>query len=141
MYAGTGHSAYNYLPKEMALVGKTGTTNQLRDSWFAGFSGDFLSVVWVGRDDNKPSGLTGGSGALQIWAETMRQVSKKPVSLVPPDNIQMTWIDPETGLLSNETCPGAKLLPFVEGSAPTQFAECGANPESGESWLNNLNPF
>lgn len=141
MYAGTGHSAYNYLPKEMALVGKTGTTNQLRDSWFAGFSGDFLSVVWVGRDDNKPSGLTGGSGALQIWSEMMRQVSKKPVSLVPPDNIQMTWIDPETGLLSSETCPGAKLLPFVEGSAPTQFAECGANAESGESWLNNLNPF
>ncbi|WP_445370932.1 penicillin-binding protein 1B [Methylomonas sp. HW2-6] len=141
MYAGTGHSAYNYLPKEMALVGKTGTTNQLRDSWFAGFSGDFLSVVWIGRDDNKPSGLTGGSGALQIWAETMRQVSKKPVSLVPPDNIQMTWIDPESGLLSSESCPGAKLLPFVEGSAPTQFAECGANAESGESWLNNLNPF
>lgn len=53
----------------------------------------------------------------------------------------MTWIDPETGLLSSETCPGAKLLPFVEGSAPTQFAECGANAESGESWLNNLNPF
>ncbi|WFP50886.1 penicillin-binding protein 1B [Methylomonas sp. EFPC3] len=141
MYAGTGHSAYNYLPKEMALVGKTGTTNQLRDSWFAGFSGDFLSVVWIGRDDNKPSGLTGGSGALQIWAETMRQVSKKPVSLVPPDNVQMTWIDPESGLLSSESCPGAKLLPFVEGSAPTQFAECGANAESGESWLNNLNPF
>ncbi|PKD41879.1 penicillin-binding protein 1B [Methylomonas sp. Kb3] len=141
MYAGTGHSAYNYLPQNMALVGKTGTTNQLRDSWFAGFSGDFLSVVWVGRDDNKPTGLTGGTGALQIWSELMRQVSKKPVSLVPPDNVQMTWIDTASGLLSNEGCPGAKLMPFVDGSGPSQFADCGANPESGESWLNNLNPF
>lgn len=141
MREGTGHSAYNYMPREMALIGKTGTTNQLRDSWFAGFSGDYLSVVWVGRDDNKPTGLTGGSGALQIWAELMRQVSKKAVNLIPPDNIQMKWIDPATGLLSEEHCPGAQLFPFVEGSGPDQYADCGAVMDPLKTWLNNINPF
>ena len=124
MRSGTGHSAYNYMPAEMALVGKTGTTNQLRDSWFAGFSGDFLSVVWVGRDDNKSTGLTGGGGALQIWAEMMRQISKKPVVLTPPDNIEMKWIDPFSGQLSSEQCPGAVLYPFIENSGPTEYVDC-----------------
>ena len=140
MRSGTGHSAYNYLPSDMGLVGKTGTTNQLRDSWFAGYSGDYLSVVWVGRDDNKPTGLTGGSGALQIWAELMRQISKKPVSLTPPDNVEMKWVDQNSGLLTAENCPGAVLYPFVEGSGPSQYADCGA-ADSKNSILNSLNPF
>ncbi|MDD4915859.1 MAG: penicillin-binding protein 1B [Methylococcales bacterium] len=124
MRSGTGHSAYNYMPADMALVGKTGTTNQLRDSWFAGFTGDFLSVVWVGRDDNKSTGLTGGGGALQIWADLMRQISKKPVTLTPPDNIEMKWIDPASGELSSEYCPGAHLYPFIENSGPNEYVDC-----------------
>lgn len=141
MRAGTGRSAYNYLPADRGLVGKTGTTNQLRDSWFAGFSGDYLSVVWVGRDDNKPTGLTGATGALQIWADLMRQISQQPVKLIPPDNVQMLWIDSNSGLLSAEHCPGAELMPFVEGSGPSQFAECGAIVDTAKTWLNNLNPL
>ncbi|MGD0961461.1 MAG: penicillin-binding protein 1B [Methylomonas sp.] len=132
MRSGTGHSAYNYLPRDMALVGKTGTTNGLRDSWFAGYTGDFLSVVWVGRDDNKPTGLTGGSGALQVWAEFMRQVSKKPVNLIPPDNIAMKWIDAGSGLLSSQYCEGARPFPFVEGSGPTQYSDCGEPAQEEE---------
>lgn len=143
MRVGTGSSAYKYLSAEMNLVGKTGTTNQLRDSWFAGFSGDYLSVVWVGRDDNKSTGLTGGGGALQIWSELMRQVSKQPVALVQPDNVEMKWIDPVSGNLTGESCSGAKLFPFAEGSAPSQYSDCGAAPdeEDAESLLNQLNPF
>ena len=142
MRIGTGRSAYNYMPADMNLVGKTGTTNELRDSWFAGFSGDYLSVVWVGRDDNKPTGLTGSSGALQIWAELMREVSKQAVQLVPPDNIGMKWIDPMTGWLANENCNGAELLPFIEGSEPIEYSNCGSSAlDAAESWLNFLNPF
>ncbi len=143
MRVGTGSSAYKYLSEDMNLVGKTGTTNQLRDSWFAGFSGDYLSVVWVGRDDNKSTGLTGGGGALQIWSELMRRISKQPVSLVQPDNVAMKWIDPTSGQLTGESCPGAKLLPFAEGSEPGQYTECGAAPASGDndSLFDQLNPF
>lgn len=141
MRSGTGHSVYSYMPANMALVGKTGTTNQLRDSWFAGFSGDFLAVVWVGRDDNKSTGLTGGGGALQIWAEMMRQISKKPVVLVPPDNVELKWVDPGSGLLSNENCPGAVLYPFIDDSGPSQSAECGTPLSTVKTWLNQLNPL
>lgn len=142
MRFGTGKSVYSYMPAQMNLVGKTGTTNEMRDSWFAGFSGDYLSVVWVGRDDNKTTGLTGGSGALQVWAELMRQISRQPVQLVPPDNVGMKWIDSATGWLTAEACPGARLLPFVEGSEPSEYANCGAAaPDAADSWLNHLNPF
>lgn len=141
MRIGTGRSAYNQISGDMNLVGKTGTTNEMRDSWFAGFSGDYLSVVWVGRDDNKSTGLTGATGALQIWTDLMRQVAKQPVNLVAPDNVQMKWVNPETGGLTDENCPGAKAYPFVDGSGPSEFSPCGSTTEGGESWLNQLNPF
>lgn len=129
MRAGTGKSAYNYMPAEMGLAGKTGTTNGLRDSWFAGFSGDYLSVVWIGRDDNNPTGLSGATGALQIWNDLMRQISHQPVRLIAPDNIEMKWIDSNSGLLSSETCFGARLIPFIEGSGPTEFTDCTADTD------------
>ena len=128
MRSGTGKSAYNVMPAEMALAGKTGTTNGLRDSWFAGYSGDFLSVVWIGRDDNNPTGLTGATGALQIWNELMRQISHQPVHLIAPDSIEMKWIDHHSGLLTTENCPSGQLMPFTEGSGPTEFTECLATP-------------
>jgi len=53
------------------LAGKTGTTNDTRDSWFSGFTDRLLTVVWLGRDDNKPTNLTGSSGALRVWADIM----------------------------------------------------------------------
>jgi Membrane carboxypeptidase/penicillin-binding protein len=145
MRVGTGRSAYKYVPETMNLVGKTGTTNEMRDSWFAGFSGDYLSVVWIGRDDNKPTGLTGASGALQIWADLMRQVARQPVNLVAPDNVRMHWIHNQNGWLTTENCPEARAFPFVEGSEPTEYADCGFMPEAVpgavESWFNQLNPF
>lgn len=142
MRVGTGRSAYKYVPETMNLVGKTGTTNELRDSWFAGFSGDYLSVVWVGRDDNKPTGLTGATGALQIWSELMRQVAKQSVNLVAPDNVRMKWIDTQRGWLADENCPGAQTYPFVDGSGPTEYSSnCGSALDAAGSWLNHLNPF
>ncbi|MGR8930191.1 MAG: penicillin-binding protein 1B [Gammaproteobacteria bacterium] len=142
MRIGTGRSAYNYMPAQMNLVGKTGTTNEMRDSWFAGYSGDYLAVVWIGRDDNKSTGLTGSSGALQVWSELMRQISRQPVQLTPPDNVGMKWIDSITGWLASESCADARLLPFVEGSEPMEYADCGSSVlDAAESWLNHLNPF
>ncbi|MGR9051391.1 MAG: penicillin-binding protein 1B [Gammaproteobacteria bacterium] len=139
MTDGTGKSAYYYLPRDYGLVGKTGTTNDLKDSWFAGYSGDYLSVVWVGRDDNKPAGLSGASGALRIWAELMRRIATRPVTLIPPDNVDTVWIDPATGLLADSHCPGVREYPFVRGSAPTQRSPC---VETGggdvKTWFNQL---
>jgi len=139
MSKGTGRSAYLYMPKEFNLVGKTGTTNKLRDSWFAGYSGDYLAVAWIGRDDNKPTGLTGASGALQIWTSLMRKISTVPVLLLAPDNIELNFIDPENGLLANEGCEGAIRYPYIKGSAPTQNSPCVAsNINRAKTWFNDF---
>lgn len=139
MHSGTGQSAYSSFSRDYGLIGKTGTTNDAKDSWFAGYSGDYLSVVWIGRDDNKPAGLTGATGALQVWTTLMRQISTQPVSLVPPDNIKMALVDPYTGLLADESCPGARNYPYIAGSEPTAYSPCG-NPvnEQDNSWFNDL---
>jgi penicillin-binding protein 1B len=140
MQSGTGQSASSAFPPGYGLVGKTGTTNDAKDSWFAGYSGDYLSVVWVGRDDNKPAGLTGATGALQVWTALMRQISTQPVNLIPPDNIKMVWVDPYNGLLAGETCPGAKNYPYISGSEPTAYSSCSPTPETGQenNWFNDL---
>jgi penicillin-binding protein 1B len=75
------------LPKGLTMAGKTGTTDDMRDSWFAGFSGDKVAVVWVGRDDYKPMGLSGGNGALRVWGEFMLAMDQEPLSTAPPEGV------------------------------------------------------
>jgi penicillin-binding protein 1B len=141
MHEGTGRTAYASFPENYGLVGKTGTTNDSKDSWFAGYTGDYLSVVWIGRDDNKPAGLTGATGALQVWTSLMKQISTQPVTLIPPDNIKMAWVDPANGLLANENCSGAKSYPFISGSAPEEFSPCVDSPINQiENLINELLP-
>ncbi|OQK18281.1 penicillin-binding protein 1B [Methyloprofundus sedimenti] len=124
MREGTGKLAYNVLPKSMVLAGKTGTTNDLKDSWFAGYTGDYLAVFWVGRDDNKPAGVTGASGSLKLWSELMRQVATQSVILSRPDSVISVWIDKTSGLKASELCPENIAYPFVRGSEPKRNAEC-----------------
>jgi penicillin-binding protein 1B len=126
------------LAKELTIkvAGKTGTSDDLRDSWFAGFSGDTVAVVWTGFDDNRPSGLTGSSGAMRIWSRLMGTVSSKSYEVAMPDDIEMHWIDRETGFLSAKRCENAIELPFVRGSAPETQAECAGKASS--NWLQNI---
>ena len=126
MKNGTGSSAYRVLPQDLVMAGKTGTTNDGRDAWFAGYTGNYLAVVWLGNDDNKATGLSGGSGALPIWANMMSHL--KPVSLnaVQPDNIQWQWLEKSTGKLSAEGCEGAILVPVLPDSV-TEASECATN--------------
>jgi penicillin-binding protein 1B len=131
MTEGTGHAAYNVFPKNYGLVGKTGTTNDAKDSWFAGYSGDYLSVVWVGRDDNKPAGLTGATGALPVWLSLMKQISTQPVNLIAPDNITMVNVDATTGQLANASCGGGRSYPYITGSQPKTMASCGGSGSGG----------
>jgi penicillin-binding protein 1B len=114
MTSGTGRSAYNTLPNSLQLAGKSGTTNDTRDSWFAGYSGNYVSVVWLGLDDNKQTGLTGSSGALPVWTNVMSQLRQKPVNLRQPDDVQWHWIDRGTGYLAAQGCEGAMYIPSCE---------------------------
>lgn len=122
---GTARSLDRALAQRIAPAGKTGTTNDLKDSWFAGFAGDRVAVVWIGRDDNKPCGLTGATGALQIWGDIMSRIAARPLTLVPPENVTPVAIDPVTGLRTEADCPDAISVPFIRGSEPRDAVACG----------------
>ncbi|WP_320041672.1 penicillin-binding protein 1B [uncultured Desulfobacter sp.] len=125
---GTGRGLARWLSPNLGIAGKTGTTNDLRDSWFAGFSGNRLAVVWVGRDDNKSTGLTGSSGAMQVFGRLMAQIPNTPLVLTPPENIEWAVINPQTGLRTNNNAPGALAVPFIRGSAPVD-SDPDPNPD------------
>lgn len=141
MTEGTGRSVYNRVPDSTVLAGKTGTSNDLRDSWFAGFGQDLLAVVWMGRDDNGQTPLTGASGALQVWANFMQQAAPRSLNMSPPDNIVTVWVDAYSGLGSAKDCPGAVQMPYIRGSEPLPGESCDkptslpAPVESVKSWI------
>ena len=135
---GTGRSVYNQFPASLPLAGKTGTTNDRRDSWFAGFSGEHLAVVWLGRDDNSATPLTGSGGALQVWADLMSQLPTRGVNMQAPDGVSFDWIDTETGLLSAEQCEGAVWLPLHDEHRPLESVDCRLNGRENRSWWQRL---
>ncbi|RZA01167.1 MAG: penicillin-binding protein 1B, partial [Moraxellaceae bacterium] len=124
MRSGTGASAYRTLPASLNLAGKSGTTNDARDSWFAGYSGNYVAVVWLGHDDNRPIGLTGSSGALPVWVNIMKQLTLTPVEPIQPSNVQWQWIDQSSGNLSAQGCAGATYIPLLVGTVPNQATDC-----------------
>ncbi len=137
---GTGEGLVHYLPLELGVAGKTGTTDEFRDSWFAGFTGDRLAVVWVGRDDNQPAGLTGAAGAMTVWGEMMAGLDPEPLILPEPETVERVWIDGPSGRRSDAGCRDAVELPFVLGSAPTERAPCRQRSlgKSIKSWLERI---
>ena len=74
---GTAHAIGEQGLGFLHAAGKTGTSDSQRDSWFAGFTGSHLAVVWVGRDDNKQTGLYGATGALQVWIAFVAQAAER----------------------------------------------------------------
>lgn len=105
-------------------AGKTGTTNDMRDAWFAGYTPDLLCVVWVGFDDNSPLNLSGARAALPVWVEFMKGAlaGTKPAAFpVPPDAVIFLDIDPETGRLATASCPKTFSEAFIAGTEPQEY--------------------
>ncbi len=123
---GTARSLAEEFPRSWPLAGKTGTSNDRRDAWFAGYAGDRLVVVWVGADDNRPVGLTGSSGALPVWRDLFVNVSPPALPRLPRGEITELWVDPTSGRLSAAHCAGAVRLPFIVGTGPSGLADCHA---------------
>ncbi len=86
---GTARSAYRYFGDQLRAAGKTGTTSDYRDSWFAGYTGSFVGVIWVGRDDNRPTRLSGANGGLPLWMAMMRPLKHESLDRPPPPDIEM----------------------------------------------------
>lgn len=123
---GTARSVRSRLPGDMLFGGKTGTTNDTRDSWFAGFSASHLGVVWLGTDDNLPTGLSGSSGALSLWGDIFVRLSTNGLSFDASEELEFHWVDPVARKLSEQGCDGAMILAFLPGTAPTEKVECAS---------------
>jgi penicillin-binding protein 1B len=106
-------------------AGKTGTTNDLRDAWFAGFTPDLLTIVWVGLDDNSPIGLSGSQAALPIWATFMKNAltGRQSTAFSTPEGIIYAAIDRDTGLLATPNCPRTITEAFLTSSDPRQYCD------------------
>src|SRR3954452_12865708 len=103
-------------------AGKSGTTNDLRDAWFVGFTPELLTVVWVGLDDNQPLGLSGTQAALPIWTTFMIRAlaGHASVPFEAPDGMTFVDIDRDTGYLATPACPRTFNEAFAPGTQPTQ---------------------
>jgi penicillin-binding protein 1B len=106
-------------------AGKTGTTNDLRDAWFVGFTAEVLTVVWVGFDDNTALGLSGAQAALPIWTTFMTRAlaGHANVSLPQPGDIVFVDIDRDTGKLAVPGCPRVYREGFFPGTEPTETCD------------------
>ena len=124
MREGTGRRAYRYMPQSMSLAGKSGTSNDQRDSWFAGFGGDYSAVVWMGHDDNSPTLLTGSRGALEVWARAMAKINQRGLRFDEPESIEYFPVNLQSGNQIERSCRNASYLPFV-AEYPPAFDEGG----------------
>ena len=106
------------------LAGKTGSTNDARDSWFAGFTERDLTVVWLGKDDNSPINLTGSSGALLVWADIMQRQGFSAFKLDRDDSLEWQYINRFNGGLTNRGCTDSVLLPFPRHLVPDKRSAC-----------------
>jgi penicillin-binding protein 1B len=132
MQTGTGRTASRYGFEHLA-AGKTGTTDDMRDSWFVGYTPEQVCAVWIGFDDYSPTGLTGARAALPVWARFMRSWNGVGAGIdfkVPP-GVTFERVDSQTGGLAHRTCPSIELVAFLEEARPQKG--CSAhNPTTAE---------
>lgn len=116
------------------VAGKTGTTNDLKDAWFAGFVPQLVAVSWIGYDQERPlgKGETGSRAALPAWLAFMQEAVREmpPLDFPVPDGIEFRPIDPETGLLAPEDSSQAYIEAFAPGTAPTRYALDAKRPQA-----------
>jgi penicillin-binding protein 1B len=129
MERGTGRTVRRQIPDDLIVAGKTGTSDDLRDSWFAGFTNDHLIVTWVGADDNRPIGLTGSTGAAKIWAQVLGALEANSYDAPTPKGLRDFWINYTTGNATAERCVDAVAIPVPDNDYYSRAFGC--NGETG----------
>jgi len=107
------------------VAGKTGTTSDYRDAWFVGYTPDMVSTVWVGFDRGSPLRLSSGEAAIPVWGAYMGAIPHSSGEPKPPDGVVFKQIDPESGLLWQDGCPGPWREVFLKGTEPTMHCPSG----------------
>ena len=107
------------------VAGKTGTSNDFHDAWFAGYTPDLVCVLWVGYDDSTSLGKTASDIAVPIWADFMRKATAKTSArdFAVPAGVVAVLIDPTTGKLATPECPETHKEYFIQGTQPTELCE------------------
>jgi penicillin-binding protein 1B len=116
-----------------ALAGKTGTSNDSRDSWFVGVDGREVTTVWLGRDDNKSTKLTGSSGALRVYAEYLQQRIPERLELPWPKEVTTLGFQKAANGALELNCRSEYKLPVWDKTGQIK-QQC----EKKSNWLNNL---
>ena len=105
-------------------AGKTGSSDDLRDAWFVGYTTEVLVAVWVGYDDNRTIGLSGAQAALPIWVDVVKTIGAENRRYFPPPRGMIeSWIDPLSGQLAHGRCPDVVREVFVDGTEPHELCE------------------
>jgi penicillin-binding protein 1B len=112
---GTGRQLIGDGRGRLKPAGKTGTSNDGRDSWFAGWTGAHLAVAWVGNDENKATGLYGATGGMRVWSDLFARLPSAPLEV---DNAGIEWAWVSQSFSTDAGCPGARRFPFVKGYVP-----------------------
>lgn len=118
-------------------AGKTGTSNDGRDSWFAGYTGEHLAAVWVGNDQNQATGLYGASGAMKVWSALFATLPSAPLRL-SEQGLEWAWVDAEEYATTDEGCPGAERFAFVAGFGPESHVGCDQTLARLRQWFEEL---
>lgn len=121
--SGTGRQLVADGLGHLQAAGKTGTSNDSRDSWFAGYTGSHLGVVWVGNDRNQATGLYGATGAMRVWSALFRKLPSAPLQ-VDGEGLEWAWVDREEFATTENDCPGALRVAFVAGYLPPYHRGC-----------------
>ncbi|MCL2779427.1 MAG: PBP1A family penicillin-binding protein [Polyangiaceae bacterium] len=126
------------------VAGKTGTSNESKDTWFAGYSTEITAVVWVGYDDNKPlgSGESGAQTALPAWIATMKAAheAKPRAEFSHPEGVVVVPIDPKTGKHAAQGAEGSIDEVFLEGTEPSASEEDGDASDAGDTEKDGATP-
>jgi len=131
---GTGRQLGAKYPN-LHLAGKTGTTNNNVDTWFAGVDGREVVITWVGRDNNQPTKLYGASGAMSIYQRYLSNESPIPLDLTPPEDIVNMSVDDNGNFICNGA--GMRQLP-VWTTNPDQLCQ---QSEAMQQQQQDANPF
>lgn len=120
---GTARALASGPTARLAAAGKTGTSNDGRDSWFAGYTGSHLAVAWVGNDRNEATGLYGATGAMRVWQGLFSTLPSAP--LVPGESgIEWAYVAQGQFATTEAECTGARRYPFVAGFLPAEHLSC-----------------
>lgn len=120
--------------KNSKIAGKTGTSNDLRDSWFVGFDAKNLVTTWLGKDNNKTTGLTGSSGALLLFTEFIKKQGVVNNSTTQPDAIAMMVFEKKTGNAVTSDCANTVMYPAIVAGL-TVIKGCLKEKTDERSWL------